>query len=489
MAASISLENDTKYDVVESELHYINSKFISLNAEERKETNAFFYKFIPSFVNRMQDVDILFDSMFQSILYAGSYYEGLKIGKPDEYDLDLIFKLPINYDALEITSSPEKPGYVRIRISDLEHRRLLKDQYWSERYKVMANWFDENKFFIPDKFRYWLQSVVQKTINRYTYDSDQWICYSTSGPAITLHVEKDDIEFSVDLVPVLQMQNRCPPSEICNIRKSKFLEEDFYEENSEEEDSVENKMLSWYVVPKPIKSGSNNTSGANLNWRLAFHDHEKKLISGNERLKPALRLLKKFRDSQNFAKIASYYLKTICLWELKKAKNKRLWTSGSLSKVFVHILKAFSEAIEICEIQYYWQKEHNLLSDINRSTIVDMGYRLNKIINKIELDPTIIPQFILSKEEYQRCKCENVYFSESRIQPYSPITSISSSYRPSSPIRSTYSSIQPIVVQSETQSETQSQIPGWGQIALGLGLGLGAVGALVLLNRNRNRNN
>lgn len=46
------------------------------------------------------------------------------------------------------------------------------------------------------------------------------------------------------------------------------------------------------MVPKPIKNATNNTCGANLNWRLAFHDHEKDLISGNERLKPALRLLK-----------------------------------------------------------------------------------------------------------------------------------------------------------------------------------------------------
>lgn len=49
------------------------------------------------------------------------------------------------------------------------------------------------------------------------------------------------------------------------------------------------------MVPKPVKTsnGSNSKSNeVNLNWRLAFHEHEKVLIAGNERLKPALRLLK-----------------------------------------------------------------------------------------------------------------------------------------------------------------------------------------------------
>ncbi|XP_044730046.1 cyclic GMP-AMP synthase-like [Chrysoperla carnea] len=391
------LPNGNKYDVVESELNYINSKFISLNYEEKRATSDFFTEFIPSFVKGMKAVDKLFDSTFQSILYAGSYFEGLKVGKPDEYDLDLIFKLPINYDELEITSSPERPGYVKIRLSDLEHRRLVKDQHWNECYrKVMAKWFDDDKFFLPDKFRFWLQSVVQKTLNRYICSNELAVYVSTSGPAITLHVLKAStwqrIEFSVDLVPVLRIYNRHPPPEICrtHIRDAHISS---------------GRILSWYVVPKPVKSDY-IYSRVNLNWRLAFHDHERILISGNERLKPALRLLKKFRDSRNFSKIASYYLKTICLWELDKPENSNIWTWGSLSYVFVHLLKAFYDSLKVGKIPYYWQKEHNLLSDINQSTIADMSYLLKKIIDKIETDPKLIPQLILSTEEYQLYKYE-----------------------------------------------------------------------------------
>ncbi|XP_044734831.1 cyclic GMP-AMP synthase-like isoform X2 [Chrysoperla carnea] len=391
MAAAVKLLNGNKYNVVDSELNYINSKFISLNDDEKKVTSAFFTKFIDSFVKEMKKADKLFENMYQTILHAGSYYDGLKVGKPDEYDLDLIFKLPIDYNEIKITSSPGKPGYVKLKVSELEYLRLIKNQHWNDRYNVMADWFDNNKFFIPDKFRCWLQSVVQNTFNQHKFPNELMVTFTTSGPAITLHVEKGDIKFSIDLVPVLKMENRAPPPAICNIKEA--------------EKSADGKKLSWYVVPKPVKTsnGSNSKSNeVNLNWRLAFHEHEKVLIAGNERLKPALRLLKKFRDSQNFPKIASYYLKTICLWELKKPENNGLWTSGSLSYVFVHLLKAFYESLKVGKIDYYWQKENNLLAVVKKDTIDNNSNTLKKIIDKIEADPRLIPSFILSKREYEQ---------------------------------------------------------------------------------------
>lgn len=44
MAAAVKLLNGNKYNVVDSELNYINSKFISLNDDEKKVTSAFFTK-------------------------------------------------------------------------------------------------------------------------------------------------------------------------------------------------------------------------------------------------------------------------------------------------------------------------------------------------------------------------------------------------------------------------------------------------------------
>lgn len=52
----------------------------------------------------MKKADPLFQDTFQQIKYAGSYYKGTKVGKPDEYDLDLVMKLPLNYKTLLVRS-------------------------------------------------------------------------------------------------------------------------------------------------------------------------------------------------------------------------------------------------------------------------------------------------------------------------------------------------------------------------------------------------
>lgn len=41
----------------------------------------------------MKEEDTTFERLYNSIQYGGSFYKGTKIGKPDEYDLDLIIKL------------------------------------------------------------------------------------------------------------------------------------------------------------------------------------------------------------------------------------------------------------------------------------------------------------------------------------------------------------------------------------------------------------
>lgn len=64
----------------------------------------------------------LFALLYTTIYYGGSYYDGLKVGKPEEYDLDLLFLLP-KYANPEIIES-NLPGYVYVKIPDME--KLMK---------------------------------------------------------------------------------------------------------------------------------------------------------------------------------------------------------------------------------------------------------------------------------------------------------------------------------------------------------------------------
>lgn len=62
----------------------------------------------------MKDADTLFKSMFERIFHGGSYYDGLKVSKPEEYDLDLVMNLPLVIEPVVEVSN--KHGFVYVKI-------------------------------------------------------------------------------------------------------------------------------------------------------------------------------------------------------------------------------------------------------------------------------------------------------------------------------------------------------------------------------------
>ena len=51
----------------------------------------------------MKQEDVLFDTIYSRICGAGSYYDGLKVGKPDEFDINIVIRLPINYEEVVVS--------------------------------------------------------------------------------------------------------------------------------------------------------------------------------------------------------------------------------------------------------------------------------------------------------------------------------------------------------------------------------------------------
>jgi cyclic GMP-AMP synthase len=49
-------------------------------------------------VELMKQEDVLFSRIYRRICGAGSYYDGLKVGKPEEFDMDIVLRLPIKYE-------------------------------------------------------------------------------------------------------------------------------------------------------------------------------------------------------------------------------------------------------------------------------------------------------------------------------------------------------------------------------------------------------
>lgn len=75
----------------------------------------------------MKEKDELFKLLFRRIFYGGSYYDGLKVGKPEEYDLDILFFLPKLTKPQLTTGS--LPGYLKVQLRDLEAILQQKETY------------------------------------------------------------------------------------------------------------------------------------------------------------------------------------------------------------------------------------------------------------------------------------------------------------------------------------------------------------------------
>ncbi|KAJ8961316.1 hypothetical protein NQ314_005965 [Rhamnusium bicolor] len=63
--------------------------------------------------------------------FGGSFYDGLRIGQPDEYDLDLLLSLPKLVEPTITTS--DIPGYVHLQFK--EYIKFLKEIKMAVRYK------------------------------------------------------------------------------------------------------------------------------------------------------------------------------------------------------------------------------------------------------------------------------------------------------------------------------------------------------------------
>lgn len=60
----------------------------------------------------------LFKGLYNKLFYGGSYYDGLRVGHPEEFDLDLLLCLPKLIDA-DLTIS-NTPGFMTIRLNNID---------------------------------------------------------------------------------------------------------------------------------------------------------------------------------------------------------------------------------------------------------------------------------------------------------------------------------------------------------------------------------
>uniref|UniRef100_V5H2F2 Uncharacterized protein n=1 Tax=Anoplophora glabripennis TaxID=217634 RepID=V5H2F2_ANOGL len=378
-----------KYNAMEHYLHTINQRYIALSEEEEIRNNAILRVVVEPIIQKMQEKDKLFKKLYKDMFFGGSYYDGLKIGSPNEYDLDLLLKFPppceteiCNINEVDIYTS-NKPGFVNLYLRNRNGFGNLCE-FWQA-------YLD-----IP-KLLSWMEGVIQKALNDFNEDRSWYIfqnLYSQKyyvkvykqGPAFTLIIRGENlgqlVNLSIDLVPCFSFDySRWP--------KNGFKPNPF---------SYNTDMSDFFVVPKYPK-GVPNYGGRY--WRLSFQKQERYLIHNKGRLKPALKLLKKMRDTMNSNQISSYYLKTVVLWDAEK-QDPNFWLCNSLSYVFMYILKTYQKCLSDKKIPYFWNKKYNLLESVS-GDLNNMSNRLKYIIDDIDRNvsqnPAVVLKYVLTPDE------------------------------------------------------------------------------------------
>lgn len=347
----------------------LNRKCIRLNKKEIQRNNIVLYAVLEKIVKLMKNSDDLFKSMRPKLEYMGSYFDGLRVGHPTEFDINLVLTIPVNYEKIVLDSTEAKFDYTYI-IMPSEFRRLYKNPYTANKgFIKTAMWCDSSYRLSVKKFRSWMQSVVDAALNKLPLEEGKRIlmvhnkCFGLiskcSGPANNISIHQDNGIIDIDLVPTFAFELPKIPKG-CNVDFSRT-------------EFIKNKQ--YFVVPKP--------SDNDLSWRLTFPFQERLIIESKDNLKSVLKLLKQLRDVQGFTKVASYYIKTLFLWEVS-VTDKSFWKANSLTFLVLYMLNKLQNALAQHKIPNYWCPNHNLLEKIKLESCENWSNRLTHIINDIK---------------------------------------------------------------------------------------------------------
>uniref|UniRef100_A0A2A4J6Z7 Uncharacterized protein n=1 Tax=Heliothis virescens TaxID=7102 RepID=A0A2A4J6Z7_HELVI len=367
----------------------VNRRHVRIKRRERKENNSVLYKVLQELLKMMCKCDNLFKSMKPKLEYLGSYFDGMRVGQPTEYDINVILTIHVNYSKIDLDARDTQNGYTSIIMPE-EFRRLSKTPATAIKgFKKTEIWCDRSYRLSVTSFRSWMQSVVDAALNKLPQEDGKRILkvenkhfkilYKMSGPANTIKIYvEDDYVIDVDLVPTLAFELPKKPSN-SNIDFDKVKK---------------TKIAHYFAVPKP-----NDTD---FSWRLAFPYQERYYTDNTKNLKSALKLLKLFRDVQGFDKLASYFIKTLFLWEIVENDDK-FWSKSSLTFLVIYMLKKLRDSLSSGIIKNFWCSDHNLLEKIKKETCQNWSNRISNIVDDIERN--VANPYVLLKYFVASVKC------------------------------------------------------------------------------------
>jgi hypothetical protein len=185
-------------------LREVNDNIMKLKEIDIRKSNQVLDWLKNDVVDAMKKNDELFNSLFREIYYSGSYYDGLKIKEPDEFDLNIVLDTRKFEDNLTLVDG--LPGYCKMQISEL----LIKNSFRIDALveNTWTEWWTSNYYLLPNNVREWFAGVFQRSMCKFPKriaDGSMIRIIGTeqNGPAFTIKLEVDyESKVDIDLAVV-----------------------------------------------------------------------------------------------------------------------------------------------------------------------------------------------------------------------------------------------------------------------------------------------
>uniref|UniRef100_A0A0A9YIZ2 Protein MB21D1 n=1 Tax=Lygus hesperus TaxID=30085 RepID=A0A0A9YIZ2_LYGHE len=366
----LHLRAPSEYSCLTSVLQQVNREVIAINAATKKVAVEQ-AMIVVGYIVELLKKDETFCKVFNGIRHVGSYYDGLRVTAPTEFDINIVLKFPFHKKCKVERSG--LPGFVQVFIE----KNVPRSWSFGEIFRYSMDWtlkniVDSDGYIRRDKVLQWWQSMFSRLVKR---DVDLVIqgqtckvTWRTSGPAITVSMKFANSEaIDIDLVPVLMFQDgdASSPSPVY---------QSWIRGNS-------NNPKQWYIVPKPLRDYDNDRI-----WRLSFTDQEKVIMNRLEHLKPTNKLMKRLRDNFAWKKLSSYFIKNVFIRQAHKQRasgDEQAFFRSNLGYLFIYFLSVIKVHLQGNQLPFFWDPDMNLFKQIPNETAFNHYRCLERISSKI----------------------------------------------------------------------------------------------------------
>lgn len=358
-------------------LNNILNRFTASNVQLRKNRKTEALNFWQPKAERIVDYVKRRDARFArlSIFHAGSYYDRVKVGEPDEFDLMLVVEnLTLDaepYEEDEDDGMREPPtGYTRVMIDRGEEVMWQQDSCVNSR--GMLNAVQVKAVFVR---------LIRSAIKNLGYE--QCIDVETHGPAATLQITdtNNGRVYSVDLVLVIRDKSWPEDAEGWRQRQRKgwpkpHLVQEICQDGC-------------FLVTRQPKGGNVPDREKGFLWLFTFPAAEKKLFhkgghgEQSSCRKQVLRIMKALKEQLNLHPLKSYHLKTMLFYECEANPHANQWSSDRLSERFIGLLQRLENCLKQANCPHYFIQNFNLFEWFPPQRCAELA----GVVQQIRLNP------------------------------------------------------------------------------------------------------